>query len=97
MLTNQPNATDELLPRPRYTRTNGIFEVITETYGVPNLLVVKNIFGAWPSSARPQRTRDAKNVTAMPQLNAEVRNAALMTEGSAVMPAFSNAMTNGLC
>lgn len=96
ILTNHPKATEELLPKLKYTKNKKRFEKSTATYGDPNRFVFRKKDGACFSSARPTRTREAKNTTAMPQLKAEVRIAALMTDGRTAIPAFSKAITNGL-
>jgi hypothetical protein len=96
ILTNHPKAREELLPKLRYTKNKKRLETATAIYGAPNRFTLRKIEGACFSSASPYRTREARNTTAMPQLKADVRIAALTMDGRTVIPAFSNAITNGL-
>ena len=95
-LMNHPKtvAGVELL-RLRYARGRNIDEARTAKYGAPNLLVLRKIFGAKPSDARPSSVRDARKSTPLPDEKAEVMTTALMIEGSARIPAVWNARTKG--
>jgi len=58
-------------------------DAITATYGTRKRLSLRNTEGAFPSSAKPYSVRDAKNVHELPELKAEVRMTALISEGKA--------------
>ena len=68
----------------------------TQTYGVPQDVVRRKIFGAWPFSARPYNTLVPDSNAWFDEDQAEVMTTALTTEGMAGIPAAEAAMTKGL-
>lgn len=65
-------------------------------YGTPHLEVRRNIFGAWPLSARPYRVLVPARILWFDADHAELKHTAFTTEGIALIPASLAAMTNGL-
>lgn len=69
--------------------------VRTATTGRPAFVQYAKTFGAWPRVARPYRIRDAQNRKELDAESAEVKTAALMIDGSTLIPAREMAMTYG--
>ena len=65
------------------------------TQGTANRLSRVKIFGARPSIANPYNIRDPPRKFELPDDQAEVRTAALMIEGTILIPARLAAITNG--
>lgn len=55
----------------------------TATNGRPFFVVYEKIFGAWDRMDKPYKMRDEQNRKELPAEKADVKMAALMTEGSA--------------
>jgi hypothetical protein len=97
MFKNQPKTMAELLLKVRYAGGDNSAVAAIATYGVPNLLHFWKMRGANPSLLSPYSVREEIKTLAEPELNAEVHTKALTIDGSALIPARSNAMTKGDC
>ena len=70
-------------------------EVRTATIGRPAFVQYAKTFGACPRIDRPYRIRDEQNRKELDAENAEVKTAALMIDGSTLIPERVIAMTYG--
>lgn len=95
MFANQPNTLLEPVCTPMYASVQKHAENARATYGRPVREVRANIRGALREMARPYRARVEVYRSEEAADHAEVRSAALMTDGRPLMPALRMAMTKG--
>lgn len=94
-LRNQLKTVSDELPRLRYVRREKIQVERTATYGTPLFEHLSNIFGAWPTWARPNKYREPANKKALPEEAAEVKMTALMILGRTLIFAIWIPITQG--
>ena len=84
-----------VLTRTIYPRRPKAVERMTATSGVPDRLMVAKKAGACSLSARATSVRDAPYTDELPALNTAINMTAFMIDGSALIPEFRRAITNG--
>jgi hypothetical protein len=92
---SQLSTVSEPLESDMNERAKNSVTMESETMGSPLEVVLARIRGAYPRRESPYSIRDAEYMSELPAEKAEVRIAALMILGRALMPARLKAMTNG--
>lgn len=94
-LTNQPKTRPEPLFTPMYARSENTAQNTIDGKGNPFFVAYLKMLGAFPVSARPYNARDEVYKSEDAADHAEVRSAALITDGRPLIPAVLIAITNG--
>lgn len=96
MLVNQKNTVEPELDKFRKDSRPIDQVASTATYGTPFLLQRRKILGPWPSAASEYRVRDPAKTQELPEENADIKIAALITWFNPAIPAFWMPTTKGL-